>query len=245
MKTVKIPTLLVLTVMMGWGFKVPNGACQPQSPAREDELAKIAPKSILDSCSEAERKFRIYLARFSPKVLRDTTALKSNGLRVGSFWVGNLGPDSAEYTVIHYRCFESGYLAIFKKNQKQERDFLWQSADLGIGTNFARLGEPEDINKDGIKEIFFFYPERNALDTTLDLYTWNGKAAHPIGRISGNSIEIKDLNGDGIKEIMANHNRYIWNQAGDTLVTDSDFYRWDGNSYKRYDSKRAISPIKD
>ncbi len=245
MKTVKIPTLLVLTGMMGWGFTVPNGTCQPQSPAREDELVKIAPKSILDSCSEAERKFRIYLARFSPKELRDTTVLKSNGLRVGSFWIGDLGPDSAEYALIHYRCYESGYLVIFKKNLEQGRDFLWQSPDLKIASNFARLGEPEDVNKDGNKEIFFFYPERNALDTMLALYTWNGKTAHPIGQISGNSIEIKDLNGDGIKEIIANHNRYIWNQAEDTLVTDSDFYRWDRNSYKRYDSKRATSPIKD
>ncbi|MCI0595756.1 MAG: hypothetical protein L0Z48_04340, partial [candidate division Zixibacteria bacterium] len=184
MRTVKMLIPPVLSSIMGWGITVPNSVCQPQSPAREDELAKIAPKSILDSCGEAERKFRIYLARFSPKELRDTTVLKSNGFRVGSFWVGNLGPDSAEYAIIHYRCFESGYLAIFKNNQKRERDFLWQSANLGIGLNFARLGEPEDINQDGNKEIFFYHPERNALDTTLELYTWTGKAARSIGRIS-------------------------------------------------------------
>ncbi|MCI0596894.1 MAG: hypothetical protein L0Z48_10205, partial [candidate division Zixibacteria bacterium] len=95
------------------------------------------------------------------------------------------------------------------------------------------------------KEIFFYHPERNALDTTLELYTWTGKAARSIGRISGNSLEVKDLNGDGMKEIIANHTRYIWSQAGDTLVTVSDFYRWDGKSYQRYDSKRVSKPIKD
>jgi hypothetical protein len=245
MKSVKALIPLVLSGVLGWGGTTPEGACQLQSPAREDGLVKIAPESILDSCNEAERKFRAYLARFSPKELRNTTVLKSNGLRVGSFWVGNLGPDSAEYTVIYYRCFESGYLTIFKKNQRQEREFLWQSPDLRIGLNFARLGEPEDINQDGNKEIFFYHPERNAMDTTLDIYAWNGKTAHLVGQISGNSIEINDLNGDGKKEIIANHNRYIWHQTGDTLVTESDFYRWDGKIYKRYDTKKTATSIKD
>jgi len=245
MRTVKMLIPLIFFGVLGWGITAPNGACQPQSSTGEDELIKIAPKSIKDSCKEAERKFRIYLARFSPRELRDTAVLKNNGLRVGSFWIGDLDPDSAEYAVIYYRCFESGYLAIFKKNQKQEHEFLWQSPDFGIGVRFGRLGEPQDLNNDGTKEILFYRPERNALDTTLDLYGWNGKTAHPIARISGNSIEIKDLNGDGMKEIIANHNRYIWNQAGDTLVTESDFYRWDGKSYRLFDSKRTTTSVKD
>ncbi|HXF48186.1 MAG TPA: VCBS repeat-containing protein [Verrucomicrobiae bacterium] len=245
MKTLKPLIALVLSTLVGWGLAAPFGACQSQSPAPDDELVKIAPQSILDSCKEAERKFRIYLARFSPKELRDTAVWRGNALRAGSFWMGDLGPDSAEYAIIHYRCFESGYLAVLKKNQKQEHKLLWQSPDFGIGVKFGRLGEPQDINKDGNKEIFFYHPERNAMDTTLELYGWDGKTAQVIGRVTGNSIVITDLNGDGMKEIIANHKRYVWSQAVDTLVTYSEFYRWDGKAYKHYDTKKTTTPVKD
>lgn len=245
MKMVKILFKAVLAGILGWGFTVPIGICQLQSPAREDTLVNIAPKSIQDSCREAERKFRIFLARFSPKELRDTTFLRKSGLRVESFWTGNLGLDSAEYAVIYYRCFESSYLTIFKKNPKQKQEFLWQSSDFGIGVKLGRLGEPEDVNNDGTKEIFFYHPERNAMDTTLELYGWDGKTAYPIGRVTGNSLEIKDVTGDGLKEIIANHNRYIWNHLGDTLVTESEFYRWNGKAFQQYDSKKTSEPVKD
>jgi hypothetical protein len=244
-KTLKLLIAPVFSTIVGWGLAAPFGTCQSQSPTRDDELVKIAPQSILDSCREAERKFRIYLARFSPKELRDTAVWRSNTLRAGSFWMGDLGPDSAEYAIIHYRCFESGYLAVLKKNQKQERELLWQSPDFGIGVKFGRLGEPQDVNGDGNKEIFFYHPERNAMDTTLVVYDWNGKTAHPIGRFTGNSIKIKDVAGDGVKEVIVDHNRYIWNNNEDTLVTESEFYRMDGSSFKLFDSKRTATPIKD
>lgn len=245
MKTIKPLITLVLSGIMVWGLSVPKSDCQLQSPTREDTLVKLAPKGIQDACREAEWKFRTFLARFSPKELRDTAFLRKSGLRVESFWTGNLSLDSAEYAVIYYRCFESSYLTVYKKNQKQEPEFLWQSPDFGIGVKLGRLAEPEDVNNDGTKEIFFYHPERNAMDTTLVVYDWNGKTAQVIGRFTGNSIEIKDVTGDGLKEIIAHHNRYIWNHLGDTLVTESEFYRWDGKAFLRYDSKRTSEPVKD
>lgn len=214
-----------------------NGYCQKWCPAKPYDYAKDAPKSINDECAKAEKKFREMLKKFNPKALNDPAVLRDARLKFESFWDGYLGTDSVRYRIIYYRCYDAGFLTVLRISEKGESVLVWKSSN--IYSDRSSLHEPEDLTNDGRKEIIFYRSGGNSGNTPLYVYSWEGDSARLIGEIGG-WPEIKDLDGDGVKEITDRGHAY----AGDTFIT-SEVYKWDGKTYKLFKTEKVPVLIED
>lgn len=209
-----------------------NAYCQKQSPAKPYDFSKDAPKSINDECDKAKSIFQ----RTHPKTLVNSAIRGGAGLKIECSWNGYLGPDSIRYWITYYRCFDVGFLTVLKANKEGKMILVWKSPD--ISSDRSSIQEPEDLTNDGKKEILFYRAPGNA-GGPLDIYSWNGDSASLIGQFDSNS-EFKDLDSDGIKEIIS----YGRAHAGETSVAN-EFYKWDGKNYKLYKTEKIPISVDD
>lgn len=218
-----------------------NAYCQKQSPAKPYDFSKDAPKSIKDECDRAKRVFIEMLRRSNPKALDDPATLVEAGLKFETSWYGNLGSDSVLYKIIYYRCFDAGFLVVFKENKKGDKILVWRSAD--ISSDRSSIQEPKDLNNDGKKEILFQRTGGNSGNTPFYIYSWEADSARVIGEF-GNWSEIRDLDGDGIAEVLEEYRLEI---PLDSTYRETEYYRetvihrWNGRDYQMW--KKSKTPL--
>ncbi len=201
----------------------------------EKELVASVSGYIKNICArEQEKNEKIIdsLKKENPSLRIDSSSLEVNRLKAQSFWKGPLGVDTLDINwIVYYRCYDSAFLVIFKDNPKTGKVLLWQSK--GMFSVLGAVAEPEDLNKDGRKEIMLKTTGGSAMNMILDLYTWDGNTAHFIRQFSGEPLEVKDVDGDGLKEIVEHERPY----PGDVEIDDR-IYKWDGTTYKLSETKR-------
>lgn len=89
----------------------------------------------------------------------------------------------------------------------------------------------EDINKDGKVEIVAFTIGGNI--ETIDIFAWDGSTYKEIfNNGAKGGIEIKDIDGDAVKEILLKGTGY-------GSFTENDIYKWDGKKYYLYKTEKA------
>ena len=110
----------------------------------------------------------------------------------------------------------------------------WESTGSGAA-GFVSIPIVEDINNNGKPELIFMNATGSSdLHTFVDVYTWDGNNAEmvsPSGTdksdyIVGTDIKITDLDGDAVKEIVADYHQkfgHVWTRR---------IYGWDGVKYK-------------
>jgi len=212
--------------------------CQKQSPAKPYDFSKDAPKIINDECDRAKRIFK----RSHPKALDDPAIVREVGLKFESSWYGHLGPDSVLYKIIYYRCFDAGFLVVLKENKDGDKILAWRSPD--IFSDRSSIQEPKDLNGDGKKEILFSRSGGNSGNTPLYIYSWEGDSALLIGEF-GDWSEIKDLDGDGIAEVIESSRIEM---PVDSTYEETEFYtqtaiyRWDGKKYQLWKKSKTHLP---
>src|SRR5829696_5431719 len=91
-----------------------------------------------------------------------------------------------------------------------------------------------DINRDGVPEVVTLWQKEYGLWLTLHVQQWNGNSVRslfPHLTFHQGLMEMKDLDADGVDEIVMWSGRYEGNRRWDPQFFDIHVFRYDGNVY--------------
>lgn len=177
----------------------------------------------------------------SLKIIHVNREEKELGGKEGHFVLES--PNGKQALIVAY---SNGFDARLVIIDPTTRNRIWEDTDKVVGRE--GLVEIRDINKDGKKEIIARWSVGMRPADNVWIYTWensgnSAKLISPIERpglslFSGN-VEIEDLDGDGIDEVIVGHE--IGNPEGGPIPTGHEeiIYKWDGKEYKEFSRKKT------
>ncbi|HXF48802.1 MAG TPA: hypothetical protein VNL73_05185 [Verrucomicrobiae bacterium] len=222
------------------------------------------PKQHVPASTEEVRVIVSELLKYAPQDLRSRNEaqkekLKAEGkgpltptaeLRVETYWNGQLDSTDQEWDVVFYRGVEDAKFVILKGDATGKKHIKWESQLLP--STGASIDTVDDLNKDGKHEIVLFFPHRSIVGAQI--YTWDGREAVLLpfdddgkehSSIGGNDIYFKDMDSDGIAEVIESSRLEIPMDStyqNTEFVQETKIYRWNGREYQLWEKSRKSLP---